>query len=276
MQYQDRGHYYVDEVLIDGLTMAKCREAGGIPSVTTKLANWSSPSLKFWAIEENLNAAYKVLNGMEMDRETFDRLVKEEFYRVHNHLHIGTLVHDIMDKLIKNSVKLSEYSMFFREYADPKIIELLDSVESAYEWFLLVAKNGVSEKIIYDKDRLIAGTADFSGFSMDDGKLKRTGIDWKTKYIKKHPGYSSVTKEMKSFKIRKEDSYKMQLGAYGAVERWEIAYNVFISSNPDVPGIQVQKFSTKDLVDGYQAFHHISKTYDILNGFVGKRGGKRD
>ena len=267
MMYKDNGHYYVDGALIDNLTVSKCRDLGGIPSVTTKLEYYSPPGLKFWAIEENLIAAYEILNGNEMTIDEFIDRTREEFYRTHNHLVIGTLVHDILDKLIKNAVKMKEFNLFYRTYADTKIIELADSVYEAYQWFNDVSSGGVSEKIVYDKEKRIAGTADFSGIIKFNGKRIRGGIDWKTKYVKRHPGFRKDGRK-KSLGIKKDVKHQMQLGAYGAVEVWEAAYIVNISTNPDVPGIMVHEYSANDLVKGYKMFTGIAKTFDIAHGYI--------
>lgn len=270
MSYRDRGHYYVDGVLIDGMSKVQCRQQGGIPSVTTKIANWASPNLMFWKIEENLKAAYEILDvSIGMSFDDFKKAVADEYYRVHNEIKLGTAVHEILDKLIKNSVESRLFMSFYQDYADPSISELFESVQLAYDWFKSYVKQGISESIVYDKTSRIAGTCDVNGriITPDNGEVVG-GVDWKCSYVKKHPGWRKKDNVMKSLGFKKTDDYRMQLGAYGKVLEWEGAYIVKISTNPMVPGIQPMFFPKEELVKGYTAYAHVARAWDILNGYT--------
>jgi len=268
--YQDRGHYYLNGVLNSELTKAKCRDAGGIPSVTTKIDSWTDSGLMFWKIGENLEAAYAVLDkSIGLSLADFKELVAIEYYRTHNALRLGTFIHDILHQLISNGIENRLFMSFFKEYADPQIQELFESVQMAYEWYLEHFDQAQSEKILYEKDTGISGTCDLTGMLLSpDGTKIVGGADWKCTYVKKHPGYYKKDGKMKSLGIKKSNDNKMQLGAYGKVLGWEGAYIVKISTNPMVSGIQPQWYSKEELVKGYTAYAHVARAYDIFNGFV--------
>jgi hypothetical protein len=272
--FQDRGHYYVEGILMEGMTMAQCREQGGLPSVTTILDHWQSPGLTFWKINENVEAAYRCIDSalrMDTSLDEWKKLVADEFYRVNNHLQVGTDVHDIMEKLIKNGVSLDQFSDFFHEYASFRIRNVPISIRQAYAWYLDNCKNAACEKIIYDKANRIAGTADVSGMVRDDKEtLGVGGVDWKHRFIKQHPGYKKDG-TMKALRYSKDEKHMMQVGAYGKVEKWMHAWVVVISTNPDVQGIKPMFYGFEELKKGYMAYAHISRTYDILNKFGGDR-----
>lgn len=272
--FQDRGHYYVEGVLMESMTMAQCRDQGGLPSVTTKLDTYNPSSLMFWKIDENIQAAYRCIDSalrMDTTLDEFRKLVADEFYRVNNQLIVGTAVHAIMEKLIKNGVTLKQFSDFFHEYADHLVRQIPISIRQAYAWYLDNCKNAACEKLIFDKKSGIAGTADVSGMVNDDGGVAAVGgVDWKSKFIKDHPGYKKDG-TMKALRYRKDPKHMMQLGAYGKVEGWKHGWVVVVSTNPEVQGIKPIYYGIEDLKKGYQAYAHISIAYDTINGFRGDR-----
>lgn len=269
-KWKDRGHYYLNRVLMEGMTMAQCRDAGGLPSVTTKISSWLDDGIVFWKIDENVEAAYNCIDravSISASLDEFRKMVADEFYRVHTELIVGDMVHDIMDKLIKNAVKLEHFSQFFPEYAAPMIREIPLSIKAAYAWFLDNTDQAASEKLIYNEASGIAGTADVSGMVRDEsGNLAVGGVDWKSKFIKKHPGFKKDN-TMRAFQVRKNPQHVMQLGAYGKEEGWNHGWVVIISTNPDVQGIKPMFYDQAALAKGYKIYAHTARAYDIQNGF---------
>jgi hypothetical protein len=251
--------------------MATCREQGGIPSVTTKIANWNDPGLMFWKIGENVEAAYNCIDAAISSKATledFRRLTAEEFYRVHNEMRLGNLIHEILEQAITTAIPLQNFQQFFTGHADSQIQNLMFSCKAAYAWGLEVISQGSAEKIIYSKEYGISGTADVDGMIRTKAEdLLRGGIDWKTKYIKKHPGFGKEGQRLALKGPKKEDNHRMQLGAYGRVQEWEHGWICYVSTNPDVQGIKPIWYSKEELVKGYRAYAYISKAYDILNGY---------
>ncbi len=270
--FKDRGHYYVNEELVDGMTMAQCRDAGGIPSVTTKIASWNDDGLIFWKIGENVEAAYNCIDAAVAASSTLEEfrvLTAEEFYRVHNELRLGQKMHDAMFKVISTAIPMVSFQKFFTAHADPEVKALVFSAKAAYAWLLDLCAQGIAEKKLYSKEHGISGTADYSGMvNTKEGESLPGGVDWKCKYIKKHPGFSTKTGEMLTFRgPKKEDNHRMQLGAYGRVEEWQHGWICYISTNPDVQGIKPIWYDKAELIKGYRAYANISSAYDILNGF---------
>ena len=168
--FRDRGHYYVNGILMEDMTMAKCRDAEGIPSVTTKIANWQDDGLVFWKIMENIDAAYNCIEPAmknQVSIEDWRRLVADEFYRVHNEMRMGTLIHDVMNHMWLNTVPLPAFNQIFAGQAAPEIQDLVFSCKAAYAWLLDHRPQGFSEKILFSKEHGISGTADYSGM-VDD------------------------------------------------------------------------------------------------------------
>ncbi|RLC32367.1 MAG: hypothetical protein DRH37_00735 [Deltaproteobacteria bacterium] len=270
MSYQDRGHYYVNGVLTDHMTKAKCRDAGGIPSVTTKIDSWTDSGLVFWKIRENIDAAYRVIDsGIGVSAEDFRKLVADEFYRVHNELFLGSYIHDILDKLIKNGVENRLFMSFYKEYADRQITDLFESVQMAYEWYREHVDQAKTEQVLYDQELRISGTCDVNGMIISpDGTKVPGGVDWKCSYVKKHPGYKKADGTMKSFGFSKSVDYSMQLGAYGRVCGWKGAYIVKVSTNPLIPGVQALWYDQEELLKGYKIYGHVARAYDLINGYI--------
>jgi hypothetical protein len=271
MNFQDRGHYYLNGVLVPDMTMSKCRDEGGVASVTTKIANWNDQNLMFWHIEENVEAAYSVM-GANLDThvtlEEYRKLVADEYYRTHNHLKIGTLVDQFITAAIDQTIALPLFYDFFMTTRAPEISSMYESIRSAYEWYLENVTQGKAQVKVYDKKNMIAGTADVSGMIKDqEGKTIPGGVDFKTKYIKTHPGYKKDGGP-KSIPVKRDIKHKLQLGAYGKALGWEGAYALTISTNPLVPGVIPHWYSLDELKEGYTIFAHIGRAYDLQNGFI--------
>lgn len=271
MHFRDRGHYYLNGILVDDLTMATCREQGGIPSVTTKIGSYMDPGLMFWKIGENIEAAFNSIDAAiacDADLEQFRVLVADEYYRMHNEMRLGTKIHYIMDKALTEGILLQNFQQFFAGHADSEIKDLVFSCKAAFAWALDTISQGRFEHTIYSKEHGISGTCDGTGMvATPKGDHLIGGIDWKCKRIKIHPGFKADG-QMKAMKgPKKEDAHRMQLGAYGRVEGWEHAYICVISTNPDVQGIKPIWYDKAELVKGYRAYANIAAAYEILNGY---------
>jgi hypothetical protein len=268
--FRDDGHYYLNGVLIDRMTKAQCRDQGGLPSVTTKTGSWNDEGLIFWKIDENIQAAYAVLDGaIGVSLDDFRKLVAEEFYRTHNYIRLGTAIHDVLNKLAKQGIRNDIFMSWYREHCPPETAEFFESVQMAWSWYQEHVEQGMTELILCDKETGIAGTCDVNGLIISpDGEHLPGGVDWKCTYVKKHPGYRKSDGVMKSFGIKKDIKNQMQAGAYGRVLGWKGAYIVKISTNTLVPGIQAQWYSHEDLIKGYKMYAYIARAYDLINGFA--------
>lgn len=268
--FRDDGHYYINGILMEGMTKAQCRKEGGLPSVTTKIGSWNDDGLIFWKIDENIQAAYAVLgDAIGVSLEDFRAMVASEFYRTHNYIRLGTDIHAVLYNLVRNTVRQDKFMSWYKEYSPPSVADQFESVQMAYEWYKEHVKQGVSELVVYDKETGIAGTADINGLIVTpDGETIPGGVDWKCTYVKKHPGYRKADGAMKSFGIKKDIKNQMQAGAYGRVLGWKGAYIVKISTNTMVPGVQAQWYNQEDLIKGYKAYAYIARAYDIINGYT--------
>ena len=279
MKFKDKGHYYLNGKLMEDFTLAKCREEGGIVSVTTILENYTPPGLVFWKIDENIECAYDMMPSAFRVQATlpeFRKMVADEFYRTHNHLVIGDVFHKAMAMAISQAVSLDMFNEFWRAHADTKVWDIVEAAKMAYEWLLEHTEGGKAEVEVYDKDRFLAGTADYSGRLMDDsgsylsesGEPAIRGLDWKTKFIKRHPGFSKKTGEILALPIKKDPKHPMQLGAYGRVLGWHGGWIINVSTNPDIPAIKPVYYDGAAIVQGYQAFGHLNRTFRIMNNFT--------
>ncbi len=267
--FKDDGHYYLNEMLIEGMTKAQCRDQGGIPSVTTKIGSWNDNGIIFWKINENIEAAYAVLDrANDITLEDFKKIVADEFYRTHNYIRLGTRIHDVLGKAINQGIPNNGFVAFYKAHAHESVADLFESVQIAYEWYLETVSQCHAEVVLYDKEAGISGTCDIDGvITTPDGAIIPGGVDWKCSFIKRHPGFRKTDGRQKSFGKSKDIKHKMQLGPYGRVRGWRGAYLVYISTNPLVPGIQVQYYDEADLHEGFRAYAYIARAYDVINGF---------
>lgn len=270
MNFEDKGHYYVDHQLIDGMTITECRKAGGIVSVTTKLDFFNPLSLVFWKINQNIESAYNCIQSASEQSVSMDEwkiMVRNEFYKNNNQLSVGSATHDFIASIIKNGIQPSIFSEFFDQYATKEIDHMKMAIKLAINWFNNTTKLGEVEKIVYDKELGVAGTVDYSGVIKDpNGNEVIGGIDWKTKSINKHPGYKK-NGETKAVPWYKDKRHQQQLGAYARIAKWQGAYIVYISTNYIIPVIKAIWYDKEDLIKGWKMYSAISNAFDYCNGF---------
>lgn len=259
----------MDGILIDGMTQAQCRDAKGQPSVTTVLEYWSSPSLMFWKIGENVEASYEILDMVvqaQPSLEEYVRMVADQYYKTHRYLANGTMIHNVMDRAIKDAVLGQNYMEFYESYAEPAAMDFIYSCSQAYQWFEDKRIQVESEIAVYDEEKMVAGTADISGMIYDkDGREILGGADWKGKDTK-HPGLKKDG-TMRTIKAGRTDAHLMQLGAYGRVLGWQGAWLIYISTNPMVHAYKAIWYSKEDLDKGYVAYGYLRRAYKTLFGF---------
>ncbi len=262
------GHYYDHQGNArHDATKKQVRDENLLISVTTYLGLINAPGLNKWKETQLLNAAHSLLKENSLSFEDLKKSAYNQF-EAENRAHIiGTSVHDILEKLIKENPHISAEKEFFFAYADNDAKPLYQATMMAFHWLQTITTQlGNAEETIINVNEHYAGQLDYFGDIKDPLNMPAPGIiDWKTQGLK-HPGFfKKDPSKLKQPSISKYDSWGMQMGAYARVKKAQHGYIGLISSNADFPFFKPIHYTGGELIHGYQNFIKIKDVYRYLN-----------
>jgi hypothetical protein len=261
----EKGHWYDDNgTLFDNPSAEDIKRLNLHKSVTEIIGYLKNKGITDWSINQNVLYAYKLSNlAADMEFERFRSEVHAEERRANNHADIGKQLHSYMELAISEAISLSALHSHFLAFSGPGIKGCEASIRMAYQWLLSLHPESLSvEKTVADCDSGVYGTIDVLGKMRfpNQTQAQLTVIDWKGKFIKKHPGFKKDGITMKTLPIENNKNWKIQVGGYskavGALQGAVCA----ISVNPIVPGIKVFYYNKEDVLSGYKVFGYLYRT----------------
>lgn len=226
-------------------TLADCRKAGALPSVTTILGIIAKPGLDTWKVDQYLNAAFEMPPIGAESREDWISAVRN---RAAGQMDIcrdlGTEVHGAINRHFKREDS--------EERFDPFIEAAVNSLKEIGVWDKQNDQDLESEKTFASIDYGFGGCI--------DGCLSHDIYLWDFKCIDrldKKWDYDERLAQISAYIV----------GRYGTLSlEYAKGYNIAISTNE--PGkYAIREWSPEELVRGWDIFSAANKLWRALNQY---------